>query len=358
MTDEKELRRQYLDAKRGDLTSYAGMIGEEFSSTVNRLAQILGTSHELSVGEYKESLLRSCIEKFIPKRYSVGTGFILFSGESPLIACAGDTDSVPENVQEEFIVDILNLKKYSVSDQLDIIVFDDNNFSPIFRDRDFVVVRPESVRAIVEVKGFLKKSSVIETVKKYIDLGRKWKGYKDYAERGGRNKLHTPGFYLLSWDVYVRKNGTPECDGGILRKKIVDTYRKNLTEEELKLRNFPQIKSAYIYNDCCVSECVYCMPGGVSVDGYSTIRGKFIRYDEKGTPFLDRDSTISHLLASIQSDLETPFNPDFSSFDQSITMSIFPHKHYGITDILTGKEVNMRNRIPNNQIQRSRKRHR
>jgi hypothetical protein len=324
------------------------MIGEEFSSTVNKLAQIIGTSHELSVGEHKESLLRSCIEKFIPKKYSVGTGFILFSGESPLLGCARASDGILENVQEEFIVDQLNLKKYSVSDQLDIIVFDDNNFSPIFRDRDFVVVRPESVRAIVEVKGFLRKSDVNKTVKKYIDLGRKWKGYKDYAERGGQNKLHTPGFYLLSWDVYVPKNGTRTCDGVILRKTIVDTYRKNLTKEELQqLRNIPLLNSAYIYDDCCVEASVYCKPGGESGDGYLTTRGKFIRYDEKGAPFLDRDSTISNLLASIQRNLETPFNPDFSDFDQSITMSILPHEHYGITDILTGKEVNMRNRRSN-----------
>lgn len=342
LTDEKELRRQYLDAKQGDLTSYAGMIGEEFSSTVNRLAQIIGTSHEPSVGEYKESLLRSCIEKFIPKRYSVGTGFIVFSGESPLLRYDGNSDGKLENVKEESIVDILNLKKYSVSRQLDIVVFDDNNFAPIFRDRDFVVVRPESVRAIVEVKGFLTRQCAVKTVKEYIELGRKWKGYKDYAERGGQIKLHTPGFYLLSWDVHVPKNGTRACDGGILRKTIVDTYRKNLTKEEVKLRNIPLIISAYIYNDCCVNESGYCLPGGVSGDGYLTIRGKFIRYDEKGAPFLDRDSTISNLLASIQRNLETPFNPDFSDFDQSMTMSIFPHEHYGITDILTGKEVNMR----------------
>ena len=62
----KEARQAYLDAKKGDLTSYAGMIGQEFSSKIDRLAHIIGRAHEPSVGEYKESLLRSCIEQFIP----------------------------------------------------------------------------------------------------------------------------------------------------------------------------------------------------------------------------------------------------------------------------------------------------
>ena len=157
MDIKKEISRgRYLSAKKGDLTSYAGMIGEEFSSRINRLSQIIGTSHELSVGEYKESLLRSCIEKFIPKKYSVGTGFVVFIGESPLRESAGDN------------VDLLNLKEHSVSHQLDVVVFDDTDYAPIFRDRDFVVLRPESVRAIVEVKGFIAKPSTNKGVKSPI----------------------------------------------------------------------------------------------------------------------------------------------------------------------------------------------
>ena len=163
MLDDRDKDRQrYLAAKKGDLTSYAGMIGEEFSSKVNQLSQILGTAHELSTGEYKESLLRSCIEKFIPKRYSVGKGFIVFIKESSL--SQQDTDNL----------DILNLKTHYVSRQIDIVVFDDIDYPPIFRDRDFVVLRPESVKAIIEVKGFLSKKTLIEAIKKFINFGLQW----------------------------------------------------------------------------------------------------------------------------------------------------------------------------------------
>lgn len=329
-----DLRKNYIAAKRGDLTSYAGMIGDEFSTKINRLAQIIGTVHELSVGQYKESLLRSCIESFIPRRYSVGTGFIVFTGKDRSHKFSDDTN-----------VDLMNLKEHSISHQLDVVVFDDSNFPPLFRDKEFVILRPESVRTIIEVKGFLKKSLITESIIQFIRFGRKWeeyrKKYDGYQEIFGRDKLHTPGLNLMAWDVFVNKNGVAECDGGALRKTIVSTYRKNLSETELKDRSIPLLNGAYIYNDCCVHACGYASDKNLSGGGYSTGRGKFVRYDDDGKPFLDRDATVSNLLAAIHLNLETPFNPDFLYFDQSMKMSVFPHPYQGITDLVTGKEVNL-----------------
>lgn len=321
-----DLRRRYLASKRGDLTAYAGMIGEEFSSKVNRLAQIIGMSHEPSVGKYKESLLRSCIEQFMPKRYSVGTGFIAFTGESPLREQAGDN------------IDLMNLKEHYVSHQLDIIVFDDHNYPPIFRDAEFVVVRPEAVRAVIEVKGYLTKDAVVKTLDSFLDLGRKWNQYRDYSQQWGREKLHSPSFHLMCWDVYVSDTGKMDCNGEVLRKTIVETYRQRLQKAELENRPIPLLSGAYIYNDCVVAQCGYAREQARGF-GYSTFRGRFVRYGDNKEPFLDRDSTISSLLASISAHLETPFNPDFVYFDQSMTASILPHQFAGITDLVSGEEV-------------------
>jgi hypothetical protein len=324
--ESEDLRRRYLASKEGDLTAYAGMIGEEFSTKVNRLAQIIGTSHEPSVGRYKESLLRTCIAQFIPRRYSVGTGFIAFTRESHLREHAGDN------------TDLWNLKGHYVSHQLDIVVFDDHNFPPIFRDGEFVVVRPESVRAVVEVKGYLKKDSVVKTLDSFLDLGRKWNQYSDYSERRGREKLHSPSFHLMGWDVYVNDTGKPECNGELLRKTIVGTYRDRLTKADLETRSIPLLTSAYIYDDCVVTQCGYVIDKA-SGFGYSTNRGRFVRYGEDRIPFLDRDLTISSLLASIYIHLETPFNPDFAYFDQSMTTSVLRHQFSGITDLVSGEDV-------------------
>ncbi|WOD19102.1 DUF6602 domain-containing protein [Paraburkholderia kirstenboschensis] len=326
MKNDDMMRNRYFASKMGDLTSYAGMVGDEFSAKVNRLAQLIGDSHEPSVGRYKESLLRHCIEQFIPKRYSVGTGSIAFTQESHL------NDENSENV------DLWNLKEHYVSQQLDIVIFDDHNFPPIFRDAEFVVVRPESVRAVVEVKGYLTKKVVIETVDGFLDLARKWHLYSEYTERWGRKKLHSPCMQLMGWDVYVDKAGAAQCDGETLRRTIVDTYRKRLTTKERKERPFPLLSGAYIYDDCIVNQCGYSTPT-VHGHGYSTDRGRFIRYDEDRQPFLDRDATISSLLASIYVHLETPFNPDFVYPDQSMTRSVLPNQHSGITDLISGNDI-------------------
>jgi hypothetical protein len=329
MVDEDEvMKKRYLASKRGDLAGYAGMVGEEFSTKVNRLAQIIGASHEPSVGRYKESLLRNCIEQFIPKRYSVGTGFIAFIGESHLTDQAGDN------------MDLLNLKDHYVSHQLDIIVFDDHNFPPIFRDAEFVVVRPEAVRAIVEVKGFLKKELVVSALEGFLDFARKWSRYSDYCKRWGGKALHSPCLHLMAWDVYVNKAGKAGCNGKALRKTIIETYRTRLTKAELEERPFPLLNGAYIYNDCIVQQCGYSTPEQHGF-GYSTDRGRFVRYRDDKTAFLDRDSTISNLLASIYVHLDTPFNPDFVYFDQSTTGSVLPHKFAGITDLVSGEDVDV-----------------
>lgn len=328
--NDSDLRKKYLESKIGDLTAYAGMIGSEFSSKLDQLSQIIGKSHELSVGEYKESLLKSCLSNFLPKRYSVGTGFIVFVEDRPIQSA--DTSNM----------DLVNLKSHSTSHQLDVVIYDDTDYAPLLKDDDFVILRPESVKSIIEVKGFLDNKSVESCIEKYILLGRKWndysKRYNKYVEYDkALEKIGKPGLYLMGWNVRVNKNGTPMCNGKSLRKKIVTTYRKQLTETEIEKQDIPLLNTACIYDDCIVSAMGYHCDGF----GYSTMRGKFVRYDEKGSPYLDRDCTVWNLLSSVYVHLESPFNPDYVYFDQCNTLSVLPHKDFGTTDLKTGEEVKL-----------------
>lgn len=100
----------------------------ELLSKVSRLDELIGRDHWLSVGNYKESILRSLISNILPRRYEVSTGFIL----------ASDREG-----------------KLIKSRQIDIIIWDSTNYAPIFRDGDFVIVPPESCSAVIEVKGKL-----------------------------------------------------------------------------------------------------------------------------------------------------------------------------------------------------------
>jgi hypothetical protein len=89
-------------------------------------------THRASEGMYCEDLVREFLRTVLPRRYSVDTGFI--RGKEILIGGG----------------------KRFVSRQLDVIVHDTIDFSPIFRSEGFVIVLPEAVAAVIEVKKCLR----------------------------------------------------------------------------------------------------------------------------------------------------------------------------------------------------------
>jgi hypothetical protein len=89
-------------------------------------------THHESEGTYCEDLVREFLRKVLPQRFSVDSGFI--RGKEVEIARA----------------------KRCVSHQLDLIVHDTTDCSPIFRSEDFVVVLPEAVAGVIEVKKCLR----------------------------------------------------------------------------------------------------------------------------------------------------------------------------------------------------------
>lgn len=94
-------------------------------------------NHRGTVGSYREELLRSLLTQILPKQYEATTGFIQ--------GCAR---------------------------QLDIIVWDAANFSPLFREQNFVVVPLEAVRAVIEVKTTLSSGSLWEALEILRDTFR------------------------------------------------------------------------------------------------------------------------------------------------------------------------------------------
>jgi len=128
-----------------EIRSFLSTFGEELRSKVSRLDNIIGRDHWLSVGTYKESLVRNFLRSTLPKRFEVSTGFLLskdFHG---------------------------NLVK---SRQIDILIWDSANYSAIFRDGEFVIVPPEACRIVIEVKGRLKLSEIEESIDGFDQLTR------------------------------------------------------------------------------------------------------------------------------------------------------------------------------------------
>ncbi len=112
----------------------------ELKSKFTRLDRLIGDSHWLSVGSYKESILRNQLRETVPGRFTVGTGFT-FSVRR---------DQPNGNAHG------------GISKQTDILIWDSSEHAPLFRDGDFVVIPSHACRAAVEVKGNLNHAALTE----------------------------------------------------------------------------------------------------------------------------------------------------------------------------------------------------
>lgn len=102
---------------------FSATIAAELASLSERVRFII--DHGPSVGTYRENLLQNSLRKHLPERYHVATGFI-----------------------------------FDLPKQIDILIYDRVDYAPIFREGDLVIVPPEAVRAVIEVKTKLTPSNL------------------------------------------------------------------------------------------------------------------------------------------------------------------------------------------------------
>lgn len=302
-----------------DLTSYAALFGDSFSSKINLLTQIVQGAHYPSIGRYKEKLLSKAIAEYIPKRFEVGTGFVLFPTEKFF---EGD---IPNGF------DPLNMSDHVLSKQCDVIIYDASSFPVIFRDEDFVILRPESVKAVIEVKGSLSPKEIESCLNGIVDFGKKWREcqlfYKEHHQQGC---VPRPSMYVVAWDLARNKNGTPKTNGTKIRKQVVDFYKKHVNPKECA--GLPMLDKLIVYNECEVSHMGWLEDKNdkfTSKDGWNTTSGQFIRFNNEGKPYRNGDRTIASLLAGIHYSLGTNFNRFFSYVDETREEGLVPYKHKG-----------------------------
>lgn len=112
-----------------DYNAYRKSISHELVSIKNRVRNIISDAHWGEEGRYKEVILTDMLRKHLPKSVSVGTGFIMGEG--------------------------------ILSTQIDIIVYR-NDIPVLFQQSDFVIVIPEAVLGIIEVKSSTKDETKIK----------------------------------------------------------------------------------------------------------------------------------------------------------------------------------------------------
>lgn len=315
-----------FDARRADLTGYAALMGESFSSRVDLLQQVIQGVHYPSLGRYKERLLSQYIRDYIPQRFSIGTGFVLFPHDDP---------DPPGGLGNH---DPLNKSAFSVSHQCDIIVYDSNQIPPVFRDDDFVVVRPESVRAIIEVKGALNLPELTTTLSSYIDFGRRWRNTQLFYKQHHQALTPVPMLFLMAWGIQKRKSGAFVATPVALRERIVREYRKSVQFDELN--GFPVLDALMIHNECEVRRTLWSEEDPEYwADGWQTKDGRFTRF-KAGKAFRDKDRTVAMLLANLHYATEPKnFNRFFSYVDETRDDEQVRYEHKGFTPWFEGDSI-------------------
>ncbi len=102
-------------------TRYQQSISAEFVALKDRVRFFIEDNHWGEDGRYKEIILMNYLRRVLPDNVAVGTGFIK-NGEGQL------------------------------TDQIDVIIYKKND-PKLFQEGDFVVLLPESVLGIIEVKS-------------------------------------------------------------------------------------------------------------------------------------------------------------------------------------------------------------
>lgn len=315
-----------FDTKTGDLTSFAAMLGERFALQVDWLGQLLRNAHHPSLGAYKEGLLRKVISDSLPSTFSVGTGFVLFPTRH--LSNTGD-----EKAQQ-----LTELPPHVLSRQLDVIVYDSAAYSTIYQDGDFVVLRPEAVRSVVEVKGSLNHREVDATMALMEDFGRKWKDCRGFYKSFHGPEMKQPHLFALAWSVQTDSRQRARINCGSLRERIVSNLRKI---PKTDLPAFPLLDTFLVYGDCETHSTVWMTEDSDISFGFATSRGRFIRYGPDGEPYLSGDKTIASLIARIHYSLGSHFNTAFAYVDQTRRTDVLPHERDGYKAWLTEDDVRL-----------------
>ncbi len=102
-----------------DFRAYHQSIATELLATKDRIRNLIGQEHWLTDGEHKEAILRKTLRNHVPESLHIGTGFV-----------CGRSDSSSQ-------IDVLLTKREKPT---------------LFRDGELMLVTPDSVACIIEVK--------------------------------------------------------------------------------------------------------------------------------------------------------------------------------------------------------------
>jgi hypothetical protein len=191
--------------------AYQQSIAAEFHAIKDRVRYFIGNHHWGEDGRYKEVILMNFLRKILPQNVGIGTGFI-------------------KNENNE------------LTSQIDVIIYQ-RNYPVLFSEGDFVIIPPESVIGIIEVKS---KSSFITLSKKSNSLSNP----SSPLEKNNRN-----GRIIGNTEIF---NGIFSYDTS---KDIIDSIKMRTFEVRMNASSafIEQFNTYPCYiNHICLGEDILC----------------------------------------------------------------------------------------------------
>jgi hypothetical protein len=175
------------------LASYYSSQAEAMLSQFQNINHLLGPTHDQThPGTFCEVLLRDFLRRFLPTYLSVDKGYVF--GRAVL---QGKDIHCPE---------------------IDILIHDTHTYAPLFRMGDFVIVQPEAVKAIIQVKKTLTNPEVERGLKNVIHA-------KAFAVNRQRENNYSPERAIFTAVVGFQR-GPTEKNGTFYKNALVDWEKK------------------------------------------------------------------------------------------------------------------------------------
>ena len=124
-----------------NINDYHISLNNEFKNLRDRARNLVQNWSE--DGRYKEAIFKNIIKRYLPTNYSVGTGFVI----------SRDNGDIAQ------------------TNQIDVIIYN-NLFPSFFQEGDFVILTPECVRGIIEVKTRLDNTLFAGIIEKCNSNGK------------------------------------------------------------------------------------------------------------------------------------------------------------------------------------------
>ena len=127
-----------------DNLEFQKSITKELDIVKDRVRNLIGSAHWGEEGRFKEAVLKTVINRFLPSNLSIGTGFIV--GE-------------------------IEVDNSIISNQIDLIIYD-NTIPVLFKEGDFIITTEKNVKGIIEVKSKLNITNFRKVVTAFNNLSR------------------------------------------------------------------------------------------------------------------------------------------------------------------------------------------